>query len=95
MVYSVVLVPTMFALRLVPCGVVKKGVISQKHGILPRFIPLIISTMLYTTFCALFYTQCVIVIYSRISTCQLYISSLRTESNMVKDNIEILDVSIG
>ncbi len=37
-VYSVVLVSTMFALRLVPRGVAKKGVISKKRGI-PRYIP--------------------------------------------------------
>ncbi len=38
MVYSRVLVSTMFALRLVPRGVPKKGAISKKRGI-PRFVP--------------------------------------------------------
>ena len=38
MVHSLVLVSTMFPLRLVPRGVVEKGVISQKRGI-PRYMP--------------------------------------------------------
>ncbi len=37
-VHSVVLVFTMFALRLVPRGVPKKGVIGKKRGI-PRYLP--------------------------------------------------------
>ncbi len=37
-VRNVVLVSTMFALRLVPRGVEKKGIISEKRGI-PRYVP--------------------------------------------------------
>ncbi len=48
MVHNVVLVSTMFALRLVPRGVVKSIAISKKRGI-PRYMPCKTSTTLYTT----------------------------------------------